>query len=133
MDRKQMSKAFRDRAFQIDENMGNKRVFTYPFALRHSELIREGYFDGLTLEEFEQELDDFEMEYLRSEYPEEFNRREQQLIEEARLRALAMEPGKPEVVPSLEELINKTRENPNASVPIEVLKELRVGGRIRIL
>jgi hypothetical protein len=149
--RRQMKKAFFDRAKKIEEMMGNRLFITHPFAYRNSLDIKDGYYDGLTFEEFEKKLDDFEMDYLRSQYPEEFKRREQQQIEEARLRALAMKPGKPELtgpelqesirrqsskpeaVPSLEELINKTRANPNASVPIEVPKELRVGGRTRIL
>ena len=133
--RNQIKDAFFQQARQINEMMGVKKLIPYRIGsgLNPIPLIREGYFDNLTPEELQTELDNFEMEYLRYEYPEEFSRREQQQIEEARLRAQAMEPGKPEFAPPLEKLVSKTRENPSASVPIEVPKELRVGGRTRIL
>ena len=152
--RKQLKDAFRDRAYEIDKRMGVKRVFTHPFAFRMNLEVDNGFYDDLSPEEFERELDNFEFDYAYELYPEEFQRLNQEQIDAAEARksqirknreALIEAGGSPkqETLPpvedlvrtpkeNLEDLVRKTKENPSASVPINVSQELKVGGRTRI-
>ena len=70
-------------------------------------------------------------------YPDEFQRRNQELIDQADAKVKSrIEAGKSpaqETAPPVEDLVRKTKENPSASVPINVSEELKVGGRTRIL
>jgi len=137
VDRKQMKKAFRDKAYEIDKRMGVKRAVTYPLAIRMSLEVDEGLFDNLSPEEFERELENFEFDYLYELYPDEFQRRNQELVDQADAKVKSrIEAGRSpaqETAPPVEDLVRKTKENPSASVPINVSEELKVGGRTRIL